>query len=91
MARELQADVLLLLTDVPGVARDFHSAQPTWLRHTTAAELASLPLPAGSMAPKVQAAIDFVQAGGQRAAIGRLEDAAALLRGDAGTQIAQQR
>jgi carbamate kinase len=87
IARELQADLLLLLTDVPGVARDFHSAQPTWLRHTTAAELAGLPLAAGSMAPKVQAAIEFVRKTGQRAAIGRLEDAVALLQGDAGTQL----
>jgi carbamate kinase len=91
MARELHADVLLLLTDVPGVARDFSGPQPTWLRHTTAAELSQLPLPAGSMAPKVQAAIDFVQASGQRAAIGKLEDAVALLRGDAGTQISNPR
>jgi carbamate kinase len=87
MAQQLQADVLLLLTDVPGVARHFGQAQPGWLRHTTPAQLAALQLPAGSMAPKVQAAVQFVQAGRGRAAIGRLEDAVALLQGTAGTQI----
>jgi carbamate kinase len=87
LARELRADALLLLTDVPGVARDFGTPRQTWLRHTTPTELAALPLPAGSMAPKVQAAMQFVQATGRRAAIGRLEDALALLSGDAGTQV----
>jgi carbamate kinase len=87
LARELQADVLLLLTDVQGVARDFGTPHQAWLRHTTPAELAALPLPAGSMAPKVQAAMQFVQSTGRRAAIGRLEDARALLSGDAGTQV----
>lgn len=87
LARELRADALLLLTDVPGVARDFGTPRQTWLRHTTPTELAALPLPAGSMAPKVQAAMQFVQATGRRAAIGRLEDALALLNGDVGTQV----
>jgi carbamate kinase len=91
MARELQAELLLLLTDVPGVARDFDKPRPNWLRHTTPAALAALKLPAGSMAPKVQAAMQFVQAGdgkgNRRAAIGSLEDALALVQGKAGTQI----
>jgi carbamate kinase len=88
IARELHADVLLLLTDVPGVASHFGQAQPQWLGHTTPAGLAALKLPAGSMGPKVQAALQFVQSGdGRRAAIGRLEDAVALLQGRLGTQI----
>jgi carbamate kinase len=87
LARELGADVLLLLTDVPGVARDFGQPQQGWLRRTTPAELAVLPLAAGSIAPKAQAAAAFVRATGGRAAIGRLADAGALLRGEAGTQV----
>jgi carbamate kinase len=48
---------------------------------------ASLSLPAGSMAPKAEAAARFVAATGAQAAIGRLEDASALLAGRAGTVI----
>jgi carbamate kinase len=39
------------------------------------------------MGPKVEAAIDFAKATGRMAGIGRLEDAAAILRGEAGTRI----
>lgn len=87
LARQLDADLLLLLTDVPGVAIDFGAATAQWLRRQTPASLAALNLPAGSMGPKVQAAAEFVQASGKRAAIGRLEDAVALARGEAGTQV----
>ena len=41
----------------------------------------------GTMGPKVEAACRFVEATGGKAAIGRLEDAAALLDGTAGTQV----
>ena len=41
------------------------------------------------MRPKVQAAVEFVEATGSLAGIGRLEDAAAILRGEAGTLVAQ--
>jgi carbamate kinase len=41
----------------------------------------------GSMAPKVEAACSFVKAGGRFAGIGRLEDAAAILAGRAGTRV----
>jgi carbamate kinase len=42
---------------------------------------------AGSMGPKVQAAIDFLGAGGTRVMIGDLDQAPAVLRGEAGTEI----
>jgi carbamate kinase len=87
LARQLGADLLLLLTDVPGVALDFGTTTAQWLQRQTPASLAALQLPAGSMGPKVQAAVEFVQASGQRAAIGRLDDAIALALGQAGTQV----
>lgn len=87
LARQLGADLLLLLTDVPGVALDYGQATVQWLHRQTPASLAALKLPAGSMGPKVQAAAEFVQASGQRAAIGRLDDAIALASGAAGTQV----
>ena len=43
--------------------------------------------PPGSMGPKIDAAIQFLQGGGRRVMIGRLEDAMPILRGDAGTHI----
>ncbi len=87
LARQLHADLLLLLTDVPGVALRFGQADAARLRDVTPAQLQGLPLPAGSMGPKVQAAVESVQAAGRRAAIGRLDDAVALVAGAAGTQV----
>jgi carbamate kinase len=87
LAKQLGAELLLLLTNVPGVALHFGEPRSTWLRHTTPTLLQSVQLPAGSMGPKVQAAIEFVQATGHRAAIGRLDDVAALVAGLAGTQV----
>jgi carbamate kinase len=87
IARELNADLLLLLTDVPGVAINFGQPSQRWLHEVTTAVLSTLPLPAGSMAPKVQAAVEFVQATGRRAAIGSLDAVQALVDGSAGTQV----
>jgi carbamate kinase len=87
IARELDADLLLLLTDVPAVAINFGQPDQHWLHKTTPALLSKLILPAGSMAPKAQAAAEFVQATGRRAAIGSLDAVQALIDGSAGTQV----
>jgi carbamate kinase len=50
-------------------------------------ELRSQPFPGGSMGPKVDAACRFVELTGNTAAIGALDSAAAMLRGDEGTII----
>jgi carbamate kinase len=87
LARSLRADVLLLLTDVPCVDRRHGTNDPGPIGAITARELSSLPLAAGSMAPKAAAAATFVRSTGGRAAIGALEDAAALVAGTTGTQV----
>jgi carbamate kinase len=87
LARQLDADLLLLLTDVPGVSTNFGQADATWLHDVTPAQLEGMPLPAGSMGPKARAAIEFVQATRRRAAIGGLADAPALVAGALGTQV----
>jgi len=87
LAQELQADALLLLTDVPAVFRDFGSASQSAIGNTTPLELGSLDLAAGSMGPKVSAACDFVKDSGMRAGIGQLSDALAILEGRKGTLI----
>ena len=43
--------------------------------------------PAGSMGPKIEAAIRFIEGGGKRATIGHLEEALSALRGETGTHI----
>jgi hypothetical protein len=57
------------------------------VRETTPAELRARSFPAGSMGPNVEAACRFTEATGGRSAIGRLDDAAALLDGTAGTVV----
>ena len=87
LAARLGADRLLLLTDVPAVMQDFGTPRARELRHLTAPAAGSLPLPAGSMGPKVEACCRFVLETGGTAAIGSLGDVAAVLTGDAGTTI----
>ena len=87
LARELEADLYVMATDVDGVYRDF--GQPTQARidRVTPAQLEAMDLPAGSMGPKVAAAAEFVTSTGKRAAIGSLEDIDALVEGSGGTQV----
>jgi carbamate kinase len=87
LARELSAQAFLMLTDVDGVytqwdepkARRFWRVSPDGLRRFS--------FTPGSMAPKVEAACDFVEATGGTAGIGALKDASAILAGNAGTLI----
>ena len=85
LALELDADALLLLTDVDGIQLDYGTPLARPLRETTPAGLAALELPAGSMGPKAEAARRFVEHGGRFAAIASLEHAAAALEGTVGT------
>lgn len=87
LAEGLEAAHLLLLTDVPGVFADWRGARTRLVRHTNPAALRALAADVGSMAPKIEAACRFVERTGGRAAIGALEQAIALARGDVGTQI----
>lgn len=91
LARQLGADMLLMLTDVEAVYRNFGTPQAKPVGETTPDELAPADYPAGSMGPKVRAAVEFVQAMGKKAGIGRLEDAARIVAGEAGTRIVPSR
>ena len=91
LAHKLQADALLLLTDVANVEVGWGTPKASPIKRATVAELRELGLPAGSMGPKVEAACRFVEGGGRLAAIGRLEDAVALLSGRAGTSVVPSR
>jgi carbamate kinase len=87
LARELGADALLLLTDVPAIETDWGTPTARPIRTVTAHELARLDLASGSMGPKALAASRFVAETGGFAGIGALGDAAAILRGEAGTCV----
>jgi carbamate kinase len=92
LARGVEAHVLLILTDVKKVQRGYGSLMPEDIDRMTPAEAKVLlkkgEFGAGSMGPKVRAAVRFVDAGGARAVIADLEDAPAALAGEAGTTIA---
>jgi carbamate kinase len=87
LAEALDADVLLILTDVPHVQRGFGTPDAEPLLRATPASLQREDFAAGSMGPKVDAACRFVELTGDMAAIGRLEDAQEILAGTAGTII----
>jgi len=87
VARELQADVLLIATDVPALDQDWGLPSQRALDDVSTAQLRAMRFAAGSMAPKVAAACDFVELSGHRAVIGSLDQTEAMLRGDGGTQI----
>lgn len=88
LAASVKADALLLLTDVAGVEDGYGTPDARLIRRSSVAELRQLDLPAGSMGPKVDAVCTFAEATGHFAAIGSLTDAAAILRGEAGTFVA---
>jgi carbamate kinase len=87
VATELEADMLLLLTDVTAVYAGWGTSTQHALSHVTVADLRRLSLEDGSIGPKAEAAADFVDRTGGRAAIGALDDAAAIVRGEAGTEV----
>lgn len=87
LARALKADMLLMLTDVDAVYVDYGTAAARALRCVTAKEISGRNFPAGSMGPKVGAAIEFAEETGKPAAIGKLDDAVAIVRGERGTWV----
>ncbi|HVE64094.1 MAG TPA: carbamate kinase, partial [Mycobacteriales bacterium] len=91
LARRVDADVLLVLTDVAVVQAGFGTPEARPLRRLSAGEarelLAAGEFPEGSMGPKVSAACDFVESGGRRAVITDLASAGDAVFGDAGTQL----
>jgi carbamate kinase len=87
LARLLKADMLLMLTDVEAVYRDWGSPDQAAIATITPDALDDLPFAAGSMGPKIIAACDFVRAGGKVAGIGRLQDARAIVEGRTGTRV----
>lgn len=89
LAIALHADSLLLLTDVDAVYAHWGKPDATPIRTVTVKEIQTYAFASGSMQPKVEAACRFVAATGKPAGIGQLDDAMAILAGQAGTLIQQ--
>jgi carbamate kinase len=87
LASEIDADLFVMVTDVDGVYQDWGTPQQRRLERVSAAELEEFSFAAGSMGPKVKAAVRFVEHTGQRAAIGALSDIEEIVDGRAGTQV----
>ncbi len=90
LALGLQVDCLVIATDVDAIYLDWGQPGQRALRQTTPQELAHLTFPAGSMAPKVIAVSQFVQATGRSAFVGALSQIEAMLQGQAGTEVCRR-
>lgn len=87
LAVALEAEGLLILTDVDGVYQDWGAADQRALTIATPAQLRALTFARGSMQPKVDAAIHFAEQTGHPAMIGSLDQVVDVLAGRAGTRI----
>ena len=91
MANVLGIEVMMILTAVPRVVLDFGTPEARELGEVSLAEMrayhAEGQFPAGSMGPKVEAAIRFLEGGGKRVIIGDLKQALPALLGETGTHV----
>jgi carbamate kinase len=88
LAREVEADLFVMATDVDGVYDGWGTPEQRRLERVTPDELRARAFAAGSMGPKVDAAIRFAEATGHAAAIGSLKDIEQIVEGRAGTTVA---
>jgi len=87
LARELECDLFVMLTDADAVYVDWGTPHARAIRVASPDALRGFDFPAGSMGPKIEAAIDFVSRTGHPAAIGAMGDAERILKGEAGTRV----
>jgi carbamate kinase len=95
VARELGAEMLAIVTDVPGAALDYQSGHPRWLGDVSAGELGRYwrcgEFGDGSMGPKVEAGLRFLRDGGRAFVITDLGSLPTALQGRAGTRVRSAR
>ncbi len=91
VARELDLDTLAIVTDVPGAAVSFGKRGERWLKEVSRDELQELArrgeFGEGSMAPKIEAGLEFLRAGGRHFVITDMPSLPRALRGEAGTRV----
>lgn len=88
VANALNADLLIIATDVDGVYENWGTPRSTLIRHANPSSLAALGFATGSMGPKVEAACDFSHHSRRRAVIGSIEDIEKMVAGISGTTVA---
>jgi len=95
LATLIHANVLVILTDVDGAYLNFGTPRQELIKEVTTGKLQRCldegQFKEGSMAPKVLAAIRFVESGGERAIIAELGKLTEALEGKAGTHVVGQR
>jgi len=91
LAAEVGVDILVIATDVPRVALDYGTPAERPLERMTVTEarryLDAGQFPPGSMGPKVEAAVQFLEGGGRRAVIASIEAIGEAVAGRGGTEI----
>ncbi len=87
LARNLNADRLILLTDVDAAYLDWGKPEARAIKRARPSMLDLKTFPAGSMRPKIEAAMDFATRTGKPASIGALENVVTVLAGTSGTTI----
>jgi carbamate kinase len=87
LAHELDADLFIMATDADAVYLDWGRPTQRAIRRAAPASLDASTFAAGSMGPKVEAAVDFATRTGRTAAIGTLSALVAIVAGKAGTQV----
>ncbi len=92
LATRIGADVFIISTAVEKVALNFGKPNEKWLDRMTLAEAKQylaegIHFAKGSMAPKIQAVINFLEAGGEKAIITNPENLGRAVRGETGTHI----
>lgn len=91
LARELEAELFIILTNVPRVMRDYGTPREEPLPVLPLSEAREMlddgQFPPGSMGPKIRAAVEFVEATGQRVLITDIDSLEAAMEGEGGTVI----
>ena len=92
LAQLLEADLLLISTAVEKVALNFGKPNQEWVSHMTLAEVKKYlaegtHFAKGSMEPKMQAIVWFLESGGKQAIVTNPENIGRALRGETGTLI----
>jgi carbamate kinase len=90
LARGLDAEMFVMLTDVSGVYLDYGTAKQRAIRAAHPDALESLKFDAGSMGPKVTGACQYARETGRRSVIGRLSQLTGIMDGKAGTLISTE-
>ena len=87
LARELEADLLVIATDVDGAYVHWGTPEQRAIATAHPDALTAFDFAEGSMGPKIQAACEFARSSGKTAVIGALADVEAIVHGQGGTRI----